>query len=128
MVFTFQYPVYAFVESSDKDSSGTTTFENPLAIICTATACDPPLSLEAIPIFTDDPRAFAFHRAHEALHKRRLRIKTHDHLIDFLSKVRSRVQHVAIDPLPKTLTSDHLWTIEEVLAAVRAEAEKLRPR
>jgi hypothetical protein len=121
MAFTFTYPVYAFVETSSTDSRGTTTFANPLAITCTSVG-DKPIALEAVPIFTTDAQSIAFHKATGPIHKRRLRIKAHDHLIDFLIKARSRAMYVAMDPTPTTLTSDRIWKIEQVVEEVRIQA------
>ena len=121
MAFTFTYPVYAFVESSGTDSSGTTIFTNPLAITCTSVG-DQPISLEAVPIFTTDAQSVAFQKATQPIHKRRLRIKAHDHLIDFLTKARTRAMYVAMDPTPTTLTSDRIWKIEQVVEEVRTQA------
>jgi hypothetical protein len=129
MSFSFAYPVYAFVESSAKDPAGTTTFTNPLAITCTANLENkPPVSLDVIPIFTQDGGAIAFHRGIKSAHKTRLRITAHEQLIDFLTKVSSRAKHVAIDPTPTQLTSDRIWPIDNVLATLRDLVAKRQPR
>lgn len=117
MSYAFRYPVYVWVESSSLDASGFTTFTQPLAIACTSTG-ENPITVEAIPVFTEDAHSEAFRQIIKAPHTRRLRLLNHDHLIDFLSKSASRAKYLAMDPTT-TLHSDRLWSIEEMVTELR---------
>jgi len=125
MEFVFKYPVFAYVESSTADASGTTTFKNPLTLAVTG---DKQVSIEIVPIFTDEPKALAFKQTTKAPQTRLLRILAHEHLIDFLTKASSRAKKVAIDPTPPALSRDRVWTVEQLIDAVRKEAAKRQSR
>jgi len=126
MQFVFKYPVYAFVASSATDSSGTTSFTNPLTITCSATG-DKPASIEAIPIFTDEVQATAFKQATKAPHAFQLRMLTHEHLIDFLTKASSRAKHLAIDPPLTAFTAERIWPIDDFVGELRKLVAKRQP-
>lgn len=123
MQFVFKYPVYAFVESSSTDPSGNTIFINPLTITC-ASGGEKPVRIEAIPVFGDEALAAAFKKAVKAPHTRQLRMHSHEHLIDFLTKAKARANHVAMEPSATTMTSERIWTIDAFVGELQKLAGK----
>jgi hypothetical protein len=122
--FTLKFPAYAIVESVTTDPKGTTVYTNPLAITCTIDPAKP--AIVALPIFTSEAQAVAFRQANQP-NARWVKLPTHNHLIDFLTKAGGPAMHVAIDPTANSLTTERLCTIEALVTGFKNWRQSTMP-